>query len=463
MSRPSSSLIVASFATKAELSVLANTLIHLDYTPEILPGRTWLDSAPQHSRQEAILFFGSADYPRSELLSRLDQLESRPSLLISRNDERFREWAIRRHCKEFLRWPCEEKALATCLKRICRRPPCPADEMGKAEIVEEFARFNMIGVSTAFLELVKRIKKVARYDAPVLIEGETGTGKELTARAIHYLGTRRDYPFIPLNCGAIPDNLVENELFGHEKGAFTDAKEAQKGLVAQAHGGTLFLDEVETLSAKAQVALLRFLQDHEYRPLGSTCLQRAELRFIAATNSSLRPLVDRGEFRQDLFFRLNVISLRLPPLRERPDDIEVLARECIRRASTRYKEPLKALHPDTLTWMQRYDWPGNIRELENFIHHTFLISEGATIDIVEHPDARSQQELGVQPQAASPFDRDFNQAKADVIRDFEERYLNWLMAETRGNITLAAKQAGKERREIGKLLKKHGIDRSRFF
>jgi DNA-binding NtrC family response regulator len=335
--------------------------------------------------------------------------------------------------------------------------------MGKAEILEEFARFNMIGASPAFLEIVKLIKKVAQYDAPVLIQGETGTGKELTARAIHYLGARRNYPFIPVNCGAVPDNLVENELFGHEKGAFTDAKEAQKGLVAQAHGGTLFLDEVETLSAKAQAALLRFLQDHEYRPLGSKCSRRAELRLIAATNSNLRTMVDRGEFRQDLFFRLNVISLRLPPLRERPDDIEVLARECIRQASARYKEPLKALHPDTLAWMRHYDWPGNIRELENFVHHAFLISEGATIDIIEHPDARNPQEPSVQPQAAPPFDRDFNQAKAEVIRDFEKRYLNWLMAETHGNITRAAKQAGKERREIGKLLKKHGIDRSRFF
>jgi DNA-binding NtrC family response regulator len=183
---------------------------------------------------------------------------------------------------------------------------------------------------------------------------------------------------------------------------------------------------------------------------------------IAATNSNLRELVDRGEFRQDLFFRLNVISLRLPPLRERADDIEVLAKECIRRASASYKEPMKVLHPDTLAWMQQHDWPGNIRELENFIHHAFLTSEDAMIYVTKHPDTGNQQETGVQPRAATLFDRDFNHAKAEVIRDFEKRYLSWLMAEARGNITLAAKQAGKERREIGKLLKKHGIDRSQF-
>ena len=463
MSRPSASLIVASFATKAELSVLANTLVQLDYTPEILPGQIWLDSAEQYSRQKAILFLGTGDYPRARLLNRLDEMETRPSLVISSVDECRGESAIRGRCQEFLGWPCEEEALASCLERLCVRESRPADDMGEAGILEEFARFNMIGVSPAFLQLVKLVKKVATHDAPVLIEGETGTGKELTARAIHYLGMRHDYPFIPVNCGAVPDNLVENELFGHEKGAFTDAREAQKGLVAQAHGGTLFLDEVETLSAKAQVALLRFLQDHEYRPLGSKCSCRAELRLMAATNSNLRALVERGEFRQDLFFRLNVISLRLPPLRERAGDIELLARECIRKASIRYKEPLKVLHPDTLAWMRQYDWPGNIRELENSIYHAFLTTEDTMIHVVKHPDAENQHEMGVRPRAASFFDTDFNRAKAEVIRDFERRYLSWLMAQTRGNITLAAKQAGKERREIGKLLKKHGIDRSRFF
>ena len=463
MSRPGASLIVASFASKTELSGLTSTLVQLDYAYEIVPGQIWLDHPGRYSRHQAILFLGSADYPRTQLLRGLYHAETRPSLVISRDDECRRQSVIRWRCQEFLSWPCEKEALARCLERICGVESRSPEDEAEAGILEEFARFNMIGASPAFLELVKLVKRVATYDAPVLIEGETGTGKELTARAIHYLGTRRDYPFIPVNCGAVPDNLVENELFGHEKGAFTDAKEAQKGLVAQAQGGTLFLDEVETLSAKAQVALLRFFQDHECRPLGSKCSRRAELRLVAATNSNLRALVERGEFRQDLFFRLNVISLRLPSLREREGDIELLARECIRKASARYKEPIKALHPDTLAWMQQYDWPGNVRELENFIYHAFLTTEDTVIYVVKHRDTGSRQATDIRLRMASPFDKDFNHAKAEVIRDFERRYLSWLMAQTRGNITLAAKQAGKERREIGKLLKKHEIDRSQFF
>ena len=188
-----------------------------------------------------------------------------------------------------------------------------------------FARLNLIGESLEFQRTLDLLARIAACDAATLIEGETGTGKELAARAIHYLGVRRDFPFTPVNCGAIPDHLVENELFGHARGAYTDARDPHEGLIAEAEGGTLFLDEVESLSPRAQVALLRFLQDGTFRRLGSRGVERGNVRIIAASNTILARGVDEGAFRSDLLYRLTVMSLRMPPLRARGVDVQRLA------------------------------------------------------------------------------------------------------------------------------------------
>ena len=234
---------------------------------------------------------------------------------------------------------------------------------------------GLIGSSPAFREMLAVLEKIAGYDASVLITGETGSGKELAARAIHYLSTRRDKPFIPVNCGALPDHLIENELFGHSRGAYTDARESQVGLIAQAEGGTLFLDEVDALSAKAQVSLLRFLQDGQYRPLGSSRTLYAQVRILAASNVDLARQVEDGRFRADLHFRLNVMELPVPPLRERAGDAELLARHFIAEAACRYRLPAKELHPDTLEWLASQPWPGNVRELQNRIQREFLLAD----------------------------------------------------------------------------------------
>ena len=318
---------------------------------------------------------------------------------------------------------------------------------------------NIIGRSPAFLEMARLILKIGECDAPVLIEGETGTGKELAARAIHYLGSRRDLPFIAVNCGAIPDTLVESELFGHHKGAFTDAKESRAGLITQAHGGTLFLDEIEALSPKGQVTLLRFLQDQQYRPLGSRAAEKADVRIITATNVDLEKLVEKGEFRQDLQFRLEILLLELPPLRERHGDVELLAQHFIRQFSAKYGKPAAFLQPDTVSWMNSYAWPGNIRELENMIHREFLLAEGQKISI-KCKASGAEQRKSFDRRLAQFVNRDFNTAKATVIEDFEKKYLCNLLSLANGNVTLAAKMAGKERRALGKLLKKHGIEKS---
>jgi two-component system, NtrC family, response regulator GlrR len=308
----------------------------------------------------------------------------------------------------------------------------------------------MIGHAPVFQTFLRMVEKVAACDAPVLIEGETGTGKELTARSIHYSGPRKDMPFIPVNCGALQDTLIESELFGHRKGAFTDAKERQLGLVAHAEGGTLFLDEIEALSPKAQVTLLRFLQDHHYRPLGSKELLSAKVRIIAASNMNLTDLTQTGKFRMDLLFRLRILCLEVPPLRQRKEDIPQLAQHFAEVACARYGCSPKTLGPRALEWLLRQPWPGNVRELENAIHSAVLFSESDTLKFPPHetPEELSDR-INLPPK--------FQHAKREAIDTFERIYLSEIMRNAQGNVSLAAQLAGKERRTMGRLLKKHGF------
>ena len=315
----------------------------------------------------------------------------------------------------------------------------------------------MIGGSAAFRHLLEQIRRIGGADAPVLIEGETGSGKELAARAIHYLSPRRSKPFVPVNCGAIPDTLIECELFGHARGAFTDAKELRIGVVAHAHGGTLFLDEIDTLSIKGQVTLLRFLQDRRYRPVGADAEKTSDVRVIAATNKRPADLMAQGRLRSDLFYRLNIFELRVPPLRERAADIATLATHYLHMFCARYRLPAKRLDPATLEWMRRHPWPGNVRELENLIHRLVLLCDG---DEVRY--AGDVPVAGTNGDAAGRTCRDFRSAKSQAIAAFERTYLCQLLAATQGNVTAAARVARKERRALGKLLKKHRLDKNHF-
>lgn len=320
----------------------------------------------------------------------------------------------------------------------------------------------MIGQSKVFLETIKLIARIAVYDAPVLIEGETGTGKELAARAIHYQGARRDQPFIPVNCGAIPDLLIENELFGHRKGAFTDARDDQLGLIAHAHSGTLFLDEVDALTPKGQVALLRFLQDQYYRPLGDRLEKKADVRIIAASNVNLTRLAEAGLFRMDLLYRLKVLFLELPPLRERKGDPELLAKHIMQASSERFGESVKTFHQDTLEWFDSYAWPGNVRELENMVNRAFLLAEESVIRISLIDQTETERRTLIDRRKSMFEGLDYTRAKAQVIDNFEKKFLTSLMEKSRGNVTEAARMAGTERRCLGKLLQKYGIDKGQF-
>jgi DNA-binding NtrC family response regulator len=319
---------------------------------------------------------------------------------------------------------------------------------------------NLIGASAPFLAACRLVQRLAPCSAPVLVQGETGTGKELFARAIHYLSERRGGPFVPVNCGALPDSLLESELFGHVRGAFTDARESRQGLIAQACGGTLFLDELEALTPRAQVVLLRFLQDQEYRPVGGHAVRAADVRVVGATNAPLHELAARGQYRDDLLFRLNVLVLDLPPLREREDDAVLLANAFLARLAREHRRPTPELHPRALAFLRTHSWPGNVRELENLIYRAFMLNDGPELDMrIEAPVSKASS-TAIAP-AAKPDGSlttvNFRVAKARAVESFERAYLAELLGRTRGNITLAARLAGKERSRFSKLVRKHGF------
>ncbi len=322
---------------------------------------------------------------------------------------------------------------------------------------------NLVGRSPAFQDSLRLLARIAETDAPVLIEGETGTGKEVAARAIHYGGARRENPFLPVNCGAIPEHLIENELFGHVRGAYTDARGNQAGLVALANGGTLFLDEVEALSPKGQVALLRFLQDFTYRPLGGRHEERANVRIVAATNIKLLDLVRAKAFRIDLYYRLQILYLRLPPLRERTGDPALLADHFMNAFSARYGGKAKRFSEASRALLDACAWPGNVRELENLVHRAFLLGADDVVDVPRDWLALDEAGSAERPaRAGFPLELGFNEAKARLIDEFECAYIAHVLAQTNGNVSQAARRCGKERRAFGKLLKKHGIDKGLF-
>jgi len=253
----------------------------------------------------------------------------------------------------------------------------------KKQIDERFGFDQIVGESPPMRALLAEVRKVADSRSNVLLLGETGTGKELFARAVHAQSSRRDKPFVPINCSAIPENLIESELFGYHRGAFTGAVGAKSGLFEEADGGTVFLDEIGELDQRLQSKLLRVIDDREIRPLGSTQSRRVDLRFVAATNLDITAAVAGGVFREDLFYRLNVITLRMPPLRERREDIPLLVERFLERFAGEIGKPLVTVGPEALRILQGHSWPGNVRELRNIIERVVLIAEG-TVLLPEH-------------------------------------------------------------------------------
>ena len=335
------------------------------------------------------------------------------------------------------------------------REPCQAESRsGAPGPTPDWTALNLIGESPAFCEVLELLQQWAAVDATVLLCGETGTGKELAARAVHYCSQRCSGPFVPLNCGAVHDGLFEAELFGHEKGAYTDAKGASRGVAGLAEGGTLFLDEIDSLSPRAQAAILRFVQEKSYRPVGATRFHLADIRLIAATNADLWALSSVGRFRADLLFRLDLLTVKLPPLRERHGDSLLLAETFVRRLCAQYQMPGRALSANSrASLLDSHPWPGNVRELEYRVHRCFLLSKGPQIDLGLTPAvAASLREEDIR---TGHVGASFAEAKANAIAEFERRYVRDMLQRAHGNVSEAARLAGKERSRFGRLVRKY--------
>jgi two-component system, NtrC family, response regulator GlrR len=312
---------------------------------------------------------------------------------------------------------------------------------------ERYGILNIVGRSEKMRSLLDRISQIAKTDSTIYIHGESGTGKELIAKAIHMASERENKAFVAINCAALPEGLLESRLFGHEKGAFTGAVKSTKGLFTQAHGGTMFLDEVGDMPLGIQAMLLRVLQERQFYPVGSEKLVEVDVRLIVATNKDLEVMVKQGLFREDLYYRIHVIPVFLPPLRERKEDIPLLAEHFREKFSRQMNKEVKALSPAALQKMMLYDWPGNVRELENTMEYAMAITQQ---DIISE-DLILQQAKGVVefPMALQPL--------KEARNAYEKNYLIQLLEMCKGNISNAAKLAGKYRADFYDLLKKHDL------
>jgi two-component system response regulator GlrR len=301
---------------------------------------------------------------------------------------------------------------------------------------------NIVAKSEKMQRLLEQVFLVAKKDSTIIIYGESGTGKELIAKAIHFASLRKDKPFVAVNCAAIPESLLESELFGHEKGAFTGALSNSKGLLSQAHEGTIFLDEIGDMSLSIQAKLLRFLEERQFYPVGSQKPIEVNLRVIVATNKNLEDMVKKGQFREDLFYRIHVIPIHIPPLRERKEDIPLLVGYFLKEFSQQMKKEVKGLVPSAMQKLMFYDWPGNVRELKNVIEYAVAMTQHdvITTDLVFRVNSPEQL-------------KSFKESK----NNFEKEYIINLLKLTQGNISKAAQLAGKYRADFYNLFKKHKI------
>jgi DNA-binding NtrC family response regulator len=352
--------------------------------------------------------------------------------------------AIRAGASDYITKPFKKDALLVTLERAFERRELEEENRRLRRAVDRTSSFgDLLGASPAMREIFALIRKIANGRSSVLITGDSGTGKEVVARTIHFSGARAARPFVPINCTAIPEGLLESELFGHVKGAFTGAHVTKRGLFEQANGGTLFLDEIGDLGQGLQGKLLRVLQDREIRPVGGNTSVKVDVRIIAATNRNLREEIDAGRFRRDLFYRLNVIPIEIPPLRERPDDIPLLAMACLdKHAEGRPRR----LTPAAMERLQRCRWEGNTRELENVIERAIALCDGPEIGPEELPLPDDGSGPSEPPNTASLV-HDALDAQLSLA-ELEDRYIDQVLESTRGNKVQAARILGINRRTL---------------
>jgi two-component system, NtrC family, response regulator HydG len=364
--------------------------------------------------------------------------------------------ALRAGAADVLVKPVGRAELRVRVERVLGEERAPASGVG--ELPRRPRKDDVIvGGGPWVKDLFERISMAAPTDVAVAIYGESGTGKELVARTLHNLSNRRQGPFVVVNCAAIPEGLLEDELFGHVRGAFTDATRDREGLMAAADGGTLFLDEISEMSLALQAKMLRVLQSHEFRRIGDDHDMRVDVRLITATNRPLEEAVKVGLFRQDLYYRINVFPLRLPPLRERREDIPLLAQHFLVKHRARLGKRIERFSPAALSRLVAHDFPGNVRELENRVHHALVMAQG---DVIEADDVQTGSGPARPP---SPIDlgRTFKDLKREVVEGFERDYVRALLEHHGGNLAAAARQAGMDRKNLWAFVRKYAIDLDR--
>jgi DNA-binding NtrC family response regulator len=381
--------------------------------------------------------------------------------------------AMKMGALDYISKPIKIDELGTVIEKSLLFGKLLEENLTLKEKIKKYEGFNeVITINPQMKSLMGLIGQVAQTPATILIEGESGTGKMLFARAVHYLSSRADYPFIEINCGAIPHDLLESELFGHERGAFTGAVNMKKGKFELASGGTLFLDEIGELPLDLQVKLLHVLENQKFTRVGGTQFITTNARIVAATNKNLRNEVDKGDFRQDLFYRLRVVYLRIPPLRERKEDIPLLIDHFLKKYSSLNKNDSLVVAEKARKILQNYDWYGNIRELENVIQQSIIFSYDGRIT----PENLPEEVLAAYKESASggeseeeyiPLTKDELQEEKkkrtdSILDELENKFLVKLLNSTQGNVTRASEISGYDRRQIQNLLSKHNIDAEKF-
>jgi DNA-binding NtrC family response regulator len=363
--------------------------------------------------------------------------------------------AMRLGAANYLVKPCDSAELVMVLRHAIEFHELRAASRATLRRNQEtFTLRNAVAQSAAMREIFEVLRSVADLDTTVLILGETGVGKELLARSVHFSGSRRDKAFAAVNCAAIPAELLESELFGFRRGAFTGAAESRRGLLQSANGGTVLLDEIGEMPLALQSKLLRVIEEKRVTPIGSDRSVEIDVRFIATTNKELRAEVERGTFRRDLYYRLSVMPIRVPPLREREGDVLLLARHLLAESARRAKKPVRAIAPAAMEALCRYSWPGNVRELENVIERAVIVAKGDTIVDVQRFLA---------PDAGRPvvdLSQPFRDAKARVVEEFERAYIGGVLEAAGGKLTAAAKHADMDPKNFSEKVVRYGLRRS---
>jgi DNA-binding NtrC family response regulator len=369
--------------------------------------------------------------------------------------------AMRNGAYDFVTKPFDHDALIVRLEKALERSRLIRENVRlQLECRGQTAFQNIVGKSAPMKRVYETIQMVAKTDLTVLITGESGTGKELVARAIHNLSHRRSQPFVAVNCPSVPENILESELFGYKKGAFTHAAQNKIGLFQEAQNGTIFLDEIGDISPTIQTKLLRVLQEKEIKPLGDTKSIAVDVRIITSTNQDLKKKIKKAEYREDFFYRLNVLPIKLPALREHPEDIPIIANYLLEKHCSALKQPLKKISAELMEIFMQRTWEGNVREMENVIMRGILFSSGdeilpADVDLGAKPDIRTDS-------GNAHLNMPYREAKAQLLSHFNHEYLSRLLTRHQGNVTHAAKQCGLERQALQQIMRRYRIKADQF-